>query len=160
MKLRKIIVPLVGIGLLFSSCTKTVDVFIVPGSTAADLAFGFSESGGEEKFTVASIHVVTCDEARRLWKDGGSDPKSPEYVWSASVPHGATSQPTSRVTYGRDEHRLRTARGPEPINTPGCYFAHIYARDRRGLTRGGTISFKAEEGGAVKKIRLKRGWLL
>lgn len=131
---------------LMGSCQYSLKLWVVPGSTAENLVFGFAESRGrEEKVHLQSVQVFPC---RSLKKSAGELTSETEVLWQAEVPAGATASLSNRIAYGRDEQGLRTIRGPAPL-AAGCYAALAHGRDRRERLRAGALRFEVTEAGKV-----------
>jgi predicted nucleic acid-binding protein len=131
---------------LLGSCQSSLRMWVIPGSTAANLVFGFAESRQrEEEVRSQSIQVFPCGS---LKKGAGRLTSETEALWQADVPAGVTAPPSNRIVYGRDEHGLRTTRGPAPL-AAGCYAALAYGRDQRDRLRAGALRFEVTEDGKV-----------
>ena len=149
-------VPLITVlgltAIILSSCHFPVELWVVSGSTADGLVFGFSESRkSKRKIKTLSIKVFPCVSVRK--QPGGSYFPSDEFaVWSASVPAGTVYVATNRIMYGRDEFGLKTQRGPEGLTAHGCYVAIADAAEEYD---GGVTAFKIDEDRKVVELRGK-----
>lgn len=131
---------------LMGSCQYSLKLWVIPGSTAEHLVFGFAESRQrEEGVRSQSIQVFPC---RSLKKGAGRLTSETEALWQADVPAGVAAPPSNRIAYGRDEQGLRTTRGPAPL-AAGCYAALAHGRDRRDRLRAGALRFEVTEDGKV-----------
>ena len=136
---------------LLSSCQFSLALWVIPGSTAGNLVFGFSESrGGEEEVQPSSIRIFPCPSIKRQ-PEGGYYPSDDAAVWSASTLSTSPPAPANRITYGRAPG-LENQRGPQPLAAPGCYVVISYARDSRGASRVATSGFTIDEAGQVREM--------
>ena len=142
----------VGIlSLLLSSCQYSLALWVIPGSTANNLEFGFSESrGGEEKVQPSSIRIFPCASIKRQ-SEGGYYPGEDGAVWSAATLSTTLPAPTNRIKYGQAPG-LENRRGPQPLAAPGCYVVIAYARDSHDITSVATVGFTLDEGGKVQEM--------
>ncbi|MET0649143.1 MAG: hypothetical protein ABW208_21235 [Pyrinomonadaceae bacterium] len=130
---------------LMGSCQYSLDLWVIPGSTAENLVFGFAGSRkGEEKVRPQSIRVFTCEAVKKA----AGQPGEAEALWQAEVPQGGSAEPVNRITYGRGEHGLETRRGPSPL-AAGCYAAFAYGRDERDDLRAAGLRFEVKKDGKV-----------
>jgi hypothetical protein len=139
------------ISLLFSSCQYSLALWVIPGSTANNLVFGFSESrSSDEKVQPSSIRIFPCASIKRQ-PEGGYYPGEDAAVWSASTLSAALPAPTNRITYGQAPG-LENRRGPQPLAAPACYVVIAYARDSRDITSVATVGFTIEGDGKVQEM--------
>jgi hypothetical protein len=132
------LVLIVGSALFLTSCQQSLTMWVVPGSTADNLVFGWSRSlGSDEKVQPEEIRVFPCDTIHRR-SDGSSYPDSHRAVWAASSSDDALSAPTNRVTYGQGFSQSSS----KPLAVPGCYVVIAYARESHGATEVATMGFK------------------
>ncbi len=131
---------------LLGSCQFSLQLWVAPGSTAGNLMFGFAESRRlEEQVRPQSIQVFPCASIK---KRSGELTSETEALWQAVVPPSVSAPPTNRIVYGREEHGLRTTRGPAPLGA-GCYAVLAYARDERGRLRSAGLRFEVTKDGEV-----------
>jgi hypothetical protein len=129
---------------LLGSCQFSLRLWVLPGATSDNLVLGFAESRKqEEKVRPQSVQVYPCEAL----KNGDGVPTT-EALWQASVPPGVTATPANRIAYGRDEHGLRTSRGPAPL-AAGCYAVLAYGRDGRDALRAAGVRFEVRGDGRV-----------
>lgn len=131
---------------LLGSCQRPLQIWVVPGSTSDEVVFGLAESRKrEESVRLSSILVFTCE----AMKEGkGEMPNVSRSLWYAHVPVEETSERTTRITYGREEHGLVTRRGPSPLSA-GCYVVIAYAHDQRNTLRMAAMRFEIGRDGVV-----------
>jgi hypothetical protein len=131
---------------LLGSCQFSLQLWVVPGSTAENLVLGFAESRrDEEKVRPHSVQVFPCAAVK---KPAGELTSEAEALWQATVPPGVEAPAVNRLTYGRDEHGLRTTRGPAPL-AAGCYAVVAYARDARDDLRAAALRIEVAKDGRV-----------
>ncbi len=129
---------LIAITLLFTSCQQTMVMWVVPGSTADDLVFGWSTArDGDDKIQPISITVFPCDTIHPQ-PDGGYYPYPGRAIWDGSSPYDELPAPTNRLTYGHGFPQSPVG----PLEVPGCYVVIAYARDSQGYTEVATLGFK------------------
>lgn len=131
---------------LLGSCQFLLQLWVAPGSTAENLIFGFAESRRhEEQVRPQSIQVFPCESIK---KRAGELTSETEALWQAVVPPNVSAPPTNRIVYGREEHGLRTTRGPAALGA-GCYAVLAYARDERGKLRSAALRLEVTKAGKV-----------
>ena len=125
-------------------------MWVVPGSTAQNLVFGWSTTrNSDEKVQPEEIRVFPCESITRQ-SEGGYYPDSHRAVWAASSPYDALPAPTNRVTYGQGFSQSSA----KPLSAPGCYVVIAYAREGHGATEVATMGFKiASDGTAIDMPR-------
>jgi hypothetical protein len=139
------------VSLLLSSCQYSLALWVIPGSTANNLVFGFSGSrGSEEKVQPSSIRIFPCASIKRQ-QEGGYYPGEYAAVWSASTLSTALPAPTNRITYGQVPG-LENRRGPQSFGAPGCYVVIAYARDSHDITSVATVGFTIDGAGQVQEM--------
>src|SRR5438552_3671869 len=98
---RTKLIVVIRSALLFTSCQQSLAMWVVPGSTADNLVFGWSRSrDSDEKIQPEEIRVFRCDTIHRQ-SDGSDYPESERAVWAASSRYDALPAPSNRVTYGQ-----------------------------------------------------------
>ena len=137
---------LVGLGALFlTSCQQGLEMWVVPGSTANNLVFGFStQRDSEEKIQPEEIRVFPCESLKRQ-SSGSYYPDSHRAVWAASSSYDSLSAPTNRLAYGQGFAQSSA----KPLTAPGCYVVIAYARYRSDETRLATMGFKIAADGTA-----------
>jgi hypothetical protein len=142
---RTKLIVVIGSTLLLTSCQQSLAIWVVPGSTADNLVFGWSRSrDSDEKVQPEEIRVFPCDTIRRQ-SDGSYYPDSHRAVWSASSRYDALPAPTNRVTYGQGFSQSSAT----PLAAPGCYVVIAYARESHDATEIATMGFKIASDRAV-----------
>jgi len=135
----------IGSLLLFTSCQQSLTMWVVAGSSANNLVFGWSTSrDSDEKIQPEEIRVFACDTIGRQ-NGGGYYPDTHSAVWAASSPSDALPAPTNRVTYGKGLSQSSV----KPLNVPGCYVVIGYAREGNGYTEVATMGFKIAADGTA-----------
>lgn len=131
---------------LLGSCQLSLQLWVVPNSTAGNLVLGFAKSRQrEEQVRPQSIQVFPCES---LKKRAGELTSETEALWQAVVPPGVSATPANRIVYGREEHGLRTTRGPAPL-AAGCYAVLAYAREQGDDLRAAALRFEVTKDGKV-----------
>jgi len=131
--------------LLLSSCQGMLAMWVVPGSTADNLVFGWSTArDGDEKIQPEDIRVFPCETIRRQ-SDGSYYPDARYAVWAASSRYDSLPAPTNRVTYGQGFSQSSA----KPLTVPGCYVVIAYAREGHGTTEVATMGFNVASDGTV-----------
>jgi hypothetical protein len=135
---RTKLILVIGSTLLLPSCQQSLAMWVVPGSTADNLVFGWSRSrDSDEKIQPEEIRVFPCDTIHRQ-SDGSYYPESERAVWAASSRYDALPAPTNRVTYGQGFSQSSA----KPLAVPGCYVVIAYARESHDATEIATMGFK------------------
>ena len=117
-------------------CPMRSAVWIVRGSTAANLEFGISDKRfGKRSVQWGGLAVYDCytQPSRAQHMYWGIE-RAPEF-WSHDWPN--------RVTYGRPPVDFRTLHDPEPLR-PGCYEA--------GVSGTGHVAFVVDTGGGIREL--------
>jgi hypothetical protein len=126
-KLRRTI-AIAAAALTLASCQKGLAMWVVPGSTAENLVFGWSTTrDGDEKVRPQSILVFPCDSISKQ-TNNSYYPRRERAVWVASSPVDADVTPTNRLTYGQGFAQSET----KPLVVPGCYVVYASARHKSG----------------------------
>jgi hypothetical protein len=142
---RTKLIVAIGSTLLLTSCQQSLAMWVVHGSTADNLVFGWSRSrDSDEKIQPEEIRVFPCDTIHRQ-SDGNYYPDSHRAVWAASSRYDALPAPTNRVTYGQGFSQSSA----KPLAVPGCYVVIAYARESHDTTEIATMGFKIASDGAV-----------
>jgi hypothetical protein len=137
-----------GSTLLLTSCQQSLAMWIVPGSTADNLVFGWSTArDSDEKVQPEEIRVFPCESLARQ-SSGSYYPDSHRAVWAASSPYDALPTPTNRVTYGQGFAQSSA----KPLTAPGCYVVIAYAREGHGETEVATMGFKIASDGTASDM--------
>jgi len=145
-KLSKAIVILVG-ALTLASCQRSLTMWVIPGSSAEHLVFGFSTTrDGDEKIQPAAIRVYPCASIGSQ-ASGSYYPGPRLAVWDASSPLDALPTATNRVTYGQGF----TQSSSKPLTAPGCYVVYASAR-YRDAWRIATMGFKIAANGIASDM--------
>ena len=151
MFMRRTQTKLIVVGLsvlLLSSCQGMLAMWVVPGSTADNLVFGWSTArDGDETIQPEEIRVFPCETIRRQ-SNGSYYPQSERAVWAASSRYDALPPPTNRVTYGQGFSQSSS----KPLAVPGCYVVIAYAREGHGTTEVATMGFKIASDGTVDNM--------
>ena len=135
-------------GLLLVACQRSYALWVVPGSTARNLVFGFSDSRDSEvKVRPNQISVFPCASIKRN-SDGSSYPRQEESVWWGAASSDDLPPPTNRLIYGEG---LRNWRPPQPLATPGCYVVLAYA-EAENTTVAATLGFNIDGDGKVMEM--------
>jgi hypothetical protein len=135
---RTKLIVVIGSALLFTSCQQSLAMWVVPGSTADNLVFGWSRSrDSDEKIQPEQIRVFACDTIHRH-SDGSYYPESERAVWAASSRYDGLPAPTNRVAYGQGFSQSSS----KPLAVPGCYVVIAYAREGHDVTEVATMGFK------------------
>lgn len=141
--LVKLIVVISG-ALMLASCQPAWVMWVIPGSTADNLVFGWSTTrDGSEKIQPREIRVFPCASIARQ-SSGSYYPDSSFAVWAASSSDNALPAPTNRLIYGQGFEQSEV----RPLSSPGCYTVIAYAR-RDGITAVATMGFKIDANGAA-----------
>ena len=139
----KLIVVLSG-ALILTSCQPAFVVWVIPGSTAGNLVFGWSTTrDGIEKLEPEEIRVFPCASLARQ-SSGSYYPDSRFAVWAASSSDNALPTPTNRLIYGQGFNQSSA----RPLSSPGCYVVIAYAR-RDGMMAVATMGFKIDANGVA-----------
>src|SRR5258705_3135279 len=129
---------------ILASCQPAYIMWLVPGSTADNLVFGWSTTrDGVEKVQPEEIRVLPCATIGRQ-NGGGYYPDSRLAVWSASSPYDVLPEPTNRLKYGQGFVQSSS----KPLSSPGCYVVIAYAR-HGDITAVATMGFKIEANGVA-----------
>ena len=135
-----------------AACSRTCEMWVVPGATVEDLTFGIgAPSNRTQPLLLISVHVYRCRLIHRQ-ATGAGDPRSDEVVWISELPAQGHRPTVSRITYGQDEPGLRTEAGPAPLARGGCYVVHAYAVTELGEPTRGTLGFSVESSGKVREL--------
>ena len=138
---------------LLNACSPAYSLWVVDGSTAANLSFGMStERDGTEPLQLQEVYVYRCSSVYQR-PNGISYPGEEAAQWGATQ-RGATTAPQflNRFAYGEEVPGLKTIQGPEPLEVPGCYVVRAYMRGPDGSMGGGTLGFRIEADGTVSGL--------
>jgi len=139
------LIGVIGSALLFTCCQQSLTMWVIPGSTANNLVFGWSTArDSNEKVQPEEIRVFPCDTIGKQ-NGGGYYPDTRRAVWAASSRLDALPTPTNRVTYGQGLAQSSA----KPLNAPGCYVVIAYARESGGYTEVAAMGFKIAADGAA-----------
>jgi hypothetical protein len=120
-------------------------MWVVPGSTADRLVFGWStRRESDEKVQPEEIRVFPCESLARQ-SSGSYYPDSHRAVWAASSPSDRLPVPTNRLIYGQGFAQSSA----KALASPGCYVVIAYARDGHGATEVATTGFKIASDGTA-----------
>jgi hypothetical protein len=133
--------------LTLASCQRSLAMWVIPGSTAENLIFGWSTTrNGDEKVFPSSIRVYPCDSISRR-PNHSYYPGREGAVWDASSPLDAVVPSTNRLNYGQGFAQSEA----KPLAVPGCYVVYASARHRGGSDIA-TMGFRIAASGAVSDM--------
>lgn len=107
--------------LLLSGCTRKTSIWVEPGRTAGDVAFGVGTTRHRpRRITVGALRVDRCETMDRT---PGVYPPVSRSVWALEgIPQQETA--VSSITYGRAPAGYRELHRAEPL-TRGCYIVTL-----------------------------------
>jgi len=139
--------------LIVQGCQFALSLWVVTGSNARHLMFGISDRrDGGQAVRLRTIQVYRCVDIYWRGAAHGSYPPDSKLVWSAASGSDNRATPTTHFAYGRTLTGLKNVVQPHALETPGCYFVHVYASDAMGDDRSAAVGFRVLQDGTIEQM--------